>query len=174
MVVARSPWHRLDQNARRLLPVLSTLLLGFVSILPVDIPRWGEMAPPLILVGVFYWSLVRPDLMQPATAFLLGLVEDLVTGAPIGSGALVMVITQWIMRGQQRFLANRPFLLLWAAFLPVIMMATILEWLVYATLTFHAVPILIALARMALGFVLFPVVAWLALIPAHRALPAAE
>lgn len=170
MVVARSPLQRLDHNARRLLPALSTLLLGFVAILPVDIPRWGEMAPPLMLVGVFYWSLVRPDLMQPATAFVLGLIEDLVTGAPIGSGALVMVLTQWIMRGQQRFLANRPFLLLWAAFLPVVAIATALEWLVYATLTLHAVPILIALARMVLAFVLFPVVAWLALIPAHRSL----
>jgi rod shape-determining protein MreD len=171
VVVARSPWQRLDQNARRLLPALSTLTLGLIAILPIDIPRWGEMAPPLMLIGVFYWSLVRPDLMQPATAFTLGLVEDLVTGAPIGSGALIMVLTQWIMRGQQRFLANRPFLLLWAAFLPVVAIATGLEWLVYATLTFHPVPILIALARMALGIVLFPVVAWLALIPVHRALP---
>ncbi len=171
MVVARTPWQRLDQNLRRLLPAVSILMLCVVAILPIGIPQWGEMAPRLMLIGVFYWSLARPDLMPPSAAFALGLFEDLLTGAPLGSGALVMVLTQWTMRSQQRFLVNRPFLLLWAAFFPVVAAAAVLEWSVYALLTLHAAPIPGALARMGLGFVLFPVVAWLVLIPAHRILP---
>jgi rod shape-determining protein MreD len=171
MVVARTPLQRLDQNARRLLPGLSTLLLGIIAALPVGIPQWGALAPPLMLIGVFYWSLVRPDLMPPSAAFALGLFGDLLTGAPLGSGALVMVLTQWTMRSQQRFLVNRPFLLLWASFFPVAAAATAIDWIVYAILTFHPLPILGGIARAMLGFVLFPVVAWLALIPAHRAIP---
>lgn len=171
MVVSRTPLQRADQTARRLLPALSTILLGVIAVLPLGIPDWGAMAPPLMLIAVFYWSLVRPDLMPPILAFALGLLSDLLTGAPLGSGALVMVVTQWTMRTQQRFLVNRPFLLLWAAFLPVVATAITLEWIVYAILTLHLPPILIALARMGLGFVLFPVAAWLILIPAHRTLP---
>src|SRR5271154_1788743 len=131
MVVARSPWQRLDQSARRVLPALSALVLCVIAVLPVGIPQWGAMAPPLMLIGVFYWSLVRPDLMPPSAAFALGLFQDLLTGAPLGSGALVMVLTQWIMRSQQRFLVNRPFLLMWAAFFPVVAVATAVDWSIY-------------------------------------------
>jgi rod shape-determining protein MreD len=170
-LAAQTAWRRVDQNVRRLLPALSTLMLGLLSILPIGVPAWGTLAPPLMLMAVFYWSLVRPDLMPPTAAFALGLLQDGLTGAPLGSGALVMVLTQWTMRGQQRFLVNRPFTLLWAAFVPVGAAATLMEWLTYTILTVHLAPMGGALIRMALGFVLFPVVAWVVLIPTHRNVP---
>ena len=163
--------HRLDQNARRLLPTLISLVLGLAVVLPVGLPHWGELAPPLLLIAVFYWSIVRPDLMPPTAAFVLGLFQDLLTGAPLGSGALVMVLTQWTMRGQRRYLANRPFFLMWAAFAPVVVIAGVVDWLIYALFTFHVAPVMDALVRMVLGFFLFPVVAWVVLIPTHRTLP---
>jgi rod shape-determining protein MreD len=165
-----TPLSRLDQTARGFLPVITAILLGIIAVLPIGIPQWGALAPPLMLIGVFYWSLVRPDLMPPTAAFALGLLQDFLSGAPIGSGALIMVVTQWTMRGQQRFLANRPFLLLWGSFIPVAFVAAMLEWGVYALLNLHAVPIMGALVRLMLGFALFPVVAWLVLIPTHSKL----
>lgn len=167
-----STLHRLDQNVRRLLPIAISLVLTLAVILPIGLPQWGLLAPPLLLIAVYYWSIVRPDLMPPTAAFVLGLFQDLLTGAPLGSGALVMVLTQWTMRSQQRYLFNRPFFLMWAAFAPVVLIAGVLDWLIYAMLTFNAVPIASALVRMMLGFVLFPVVAWIILIPTHRTLPA--
>jgi rod shape-determining protein MreD len=163
--------HRLDQNARRLLPTVISLVLTLAVVLPIGLPQWGVLAPPLLLIAVFYWSIVRPDLMPPTAAFVLGLFQDLLTHSPLGSGALVMVLTQWTMRGQRRYLANRPFFLMWAAFAPVAAIAGVLDWMIYALLNFHLVSILGALVRMVLGFLLFPVVAWLVLIPAHRTLP---
>ncbi len=169
-MAAANPLQRLDHGARNLLPALTALMLGIVAILPVGIPHWGALAPPLMLIAVFYWALARPGLMPPTVAFVLGLAQDLMTGAPVGLSALIMVLTQWVMRGQQRYLVKRPFLLLWAAFVPVVTTATLLEWAIYAVFSFHPLPILDALVRLALGFVLFPVVAWVVLIPTHRLL----
>jgi rod shape-determining protein MreD len=170
-VMTPAPWRRVEQNARRLLPVLSCLALCILAILPIGLPHWGALAPPLMLIAVYYWSLARPDLLPPTAAFAVGLFQDLMTGAPTGSGALIMVVTQWVLRGQQRFLANRPFLLMWAGFAPVAAIAALVEWLIYASFTFHAAPIGGELARTGLGFFLFPVVAWVMLIPTHRILP---
>jgi rod shape-determining protein MreD len=169
-MAAETSSQRLDHAARRLLPALTALALGVVAILPVGIPHWGALAPPLMLIAVFYWSLARPGLMPPTVAFLLGLAQDLLTGAPLGLSALIMVLTQWVMRGQQRYLVKRPFLLLWAAFIPVVTTATLVEWTIYVVFTFQPAPILDALVRLGLGFALFPVVAWLVLIPTHRLL----
>jgi rod shape-determining protein MreD len=166
-----SSLQRLEQSGRRLLPVISAIMLQILAVLPIGIPQWGALAPPLMLIAVFYWSLVRPDLMPPTAAFLLGLFQDLLSGAPIGSGALVMVATQWTMRGQQRFLVNRPFLLLWGSFLPVAAAAALLQWGIYVLLNLHVVPISASAVRLMLGFALFPVVAWLILIPTHSTLP---
>ena len=173
MVAAPHPTilHRLDQNARRLLPTLISFVLGLAVVLPFGLPHWGELAPPLLLISVFYWSTVRPDLMPPTAAFVLGLFQDLLTHSPLGTGALIMVLTQWIMRGQRRYLANRPFFLMWAAFAPVVLIAGILDWIIYTLLNFYAVPAMEALVRIVLGFFLFPVVAWIVLIPTHRTLP---
>ena len=98
------------------------------------------------------------------------MAQDLLTGAPLGLSALIMVLTQWVMRGQQRYLVKRPFLLLWAAFIPVVTTATLVEWMIYVVFTFQPAPMLDALVRLGLGFALFPVVAWLVLIPTHRLL----
>ena len=149
---------------------MTALGLCVVSLLPLGLPRWGALAPPLMLAAVYYWSLSRPNLLPPIIAAGLGLFQDLLTNAPVGSGVLVMVLVQWILRSQQRFFINRPFLLLWAAFAPVVLGAAIIDWVVYAGYTLSAPPIVEGLVRAALAFVLFPLVAGLVLIPAHRAL----
>ena len=78
-MVAQHPTaiHRLEQNARRLLPVLICAVLALAAVLPIGLPQWGMLAPPFLLVGVFYWSIVRPDLLPPTAAFLLGQFQDL-------------------------------------------------------------------------------------------------
>ena len=171
-MVAPAFWVQIDQGARRLLPALTTFLLILVMILPTGLPMWGMLAPPLTLAAIYYWSLSRPGLLPPSAAFLLGLVQDLLTGGPPGSTALVLVIVQWVLRGQQRYLANRSFPLLWAGFAPVALGAAAIEWLVYAAYTFAIPPIADALVRAGIGFVLFPIVAGLVLIPVHRTLAA--
>ena len=163
--------QRLDNNVRGLFPVLISALLTLATVLPIGLPQWGALAPPFLLASVFYWSMVRPDLMPPTAAFLLGLFQDLLTGMPLGTGALIMTITQWTMRGQQRYLASRPFLIIWAAFAPVVLVSGLIDWVIYAVFTFHIASISGALARMMLGFILFPVVAWVVLIPTHSTLP---
>ena len=165
-----APLQHFDQSARNLLPAATTLLLGLAAVVPYGIPHWGALAPPLMLAGIYYWALTRPNLVPPSAAFALGLFQDLVTGAPIGSSALVLVLVQWILRGQQRYLINRPFLLLWAGFAPVVFGAAAIEWAIYAAYA-QAMPNFAEGAiRAALGFVTFPVVAGLILIQVHRAL----
>jgi rod shape-determining protein MreD len=41
-------------------------------------------APLLALIPVYFWSLVRPDLMPPFAALAVGLLEDLLSGGPPG------------------------------------------------------------------------------------------
>lgn len=52
----------------------------------------GLMPSPLFaLMPVYFWGLVRPDLMPPALAFVIGVLEDLFSGGPPGVWAASFV-----------------------------------------------------------------------------------
>ena len=70
----------------RLLPLLTAIACSFIANIPVSVTG-GALPPPLLaLVPIYFWCLVRPDLMSPGKALLIGLVEDILSGSrPPGS-----------------------------------------------------------------------------------------
>lgn len=67
-----------------LLPLLLSVGLVVLVNLPVSLTGRLLPAPVLALASVYYWVLVRPDLMPPAAALLVGLLEDILSGGPPG------------------------------------------------------------------------------------------
>jgi rod shape-determining protein MreD len=67
-----------------MLPVL--LALGLVVLVNLPVSFTGRLmpAPSLALAAVYYWLLVRPDLMPPVAVFIVGLLEDVLSGGPPG------------------------------------------------------------------------------------------
>lgn len=73
-----------------LVPVLSTLAGSALSVSPfvVTVP----LMPPLGLVMLIAWRLLRPEMWGAWVALPLGLADDLITGAPLGSGMAIWTI----------------------------------------------------------------------------------
>ena len=60
------------------------------------------MPPPLLaLMPVYFWCLVRPDLMTPAAAFAIGLLQDMLSGGPPGVWTLSFVVTYAVIERQR-------------------------------------------------------------------------
>jgi rod shape-determining protein MreD len=77
----------------RFVPLLSGITCAFISNIPVSVTG-GALPPPLLaLVPVYYWCLVRPDLMTPATALWIGICEDILSGGAPGVWTLSFVLT---------------------------------------------------------------------------------
>src|SRR5258706_2441650 len=66
------------------LPVVLTLLLVMLANMPVSFTGGVLPAPVLALAAVYFWVLVRPDLMPPFAVLMIGLMEDLLSGGPPG------------------------------------------------------------------------------------------
>jgi len=62
------------------------LAAGLVMVANLPLSFTGGLLPPpvLALAAVYYWTLVRPDLMPPLVVLLVGLLEDLLSGGPPG------------------------------------------------------------------------------------------
>lgn len=84
-------------NRLRFLAVLTPLLCGLICTFLTNIPvslLGGLVPPPLLaLVPIYFWCLVRPDLMTPAAALGIGFTEDLLSGGPPGVWSLSFVLT---------------------------------------------------------------------------------
>lgn len=74
----------LSSAGSAIVPFFCGVLGVIASNLPVA-ALGGSLPPPLFgLMPVYFWSLLRPDLVPPGVAFAVGLLEDLLSGGPPG------------------------------------------------------------------------------------------
>ncbi len=89
-----------------LVPLLCGLTSVFISNVPISFVG-GLVPPPLMgLVPVYFWCLVRPDLMTPAAAFAIGMLEDVMSGAPPGVWTLSYVLSYALVARQRESFAG--------------------------------------------------------------------
>ena len=82
-------------------PVLCALLGVFIANLPISFTG-GNVPPPLLgLMPVYFWCLVRPDLMSPAWAFLIGVCQDVFSAGPPGMWGAAFVAAYALVNRQR-------------------------------------------------------------------------
>lgn len=89
-----------------LLPVLSAVFLVMLVNLPVTLTGGLFPAPLLALTAVYFWALVRPDLMPPYVVLFVGLLEDLLSGGPAGVWATGFIAAYALVDRQRENLAG--------------------------------------------------------------------
>ena len=139
-----------------------------VGMVPLPLPGYAIVAAPFTLMCLFYWVIHRPDLLRPLVVFAIGLLQDLISGAPIGLTPMVLMLAYWLLITQRRFFLGRSFLMLWTGFALVAAGAAAVQWLVFAVMTASLLDAQPVLVQAVLGVALFPAVVWL-LQRLHRA-----
>ena len=107
---------RLDTLARQLTPFGLTLFLVVFNVVPLHIPGYDQIAPLLPMIAVYHWALYRSELMPAYAVFIIGLLQDSLTGAPIGINAVVFLIVHRAAQSQRRFLTGKSFAMVWLVF----------------------------------------------------------
>lgn len=75
-----------------IVPFLCALIGVIVANLPVTFLGGVVPAPLLALMPVYFWCLMRPDMMPPFAAFTIGVLEDFFSGSPPGVWTLSFVV----------------------------------------------------------------------------------
>jgi rod shape-determining protein MreD len=88
------------------IPVTLAILGVMLANLPVSFLGGIVPAPLMGLMPVYFWCLVRPDLMPPFWAFVIGLLEDVLSGGPPGVWAVAFVVTYAALDRQRDSLAG--------------------------------------------------------------------
>jgi rod shape-determining protein MreD len=124
--------------------VLVPLLCGFVGVLLSNIPVTlvGGLAPaPLLgLIPIYFWCLVRPDLMTPAAALVIGVLQDIMAGGPPGVWTLAFVVTYAVVERQRDSFAGLSGLGAVLGFATAALIACSVAYLVTAALYYGRMP----------------------------------
>lgn len=163
----------LDHTARRLVPFLTTLLFLLAGSVAWPLPHFGAIAPALGLIAIFFWTVHRPDLLSLPVVFLVGLLNDVINYLPLGLTAFVFVAARQIVLRQRRLFLGQSFVVFWAGFTVVQLIAMFSGWALLSVFNRQVVSLLPVAVQAVLTAGIFPLGAW-ALMWLQRFLPSQE
>jgi rod shape-determining protein MreD len=105
------------------------LLAVGIEAAPLGVGPAAPPSPDLLLCVVVYWAAHRPRATPLMAVFALGLVRDLLTDAPVGAGALALVLAAEAVKAMHRRLARGSFLVEWTVLAGAALATAVLMWL---------------------------------------------
>lgn len=152
--------HRLDLWARNISPVGLTIVLILMSVVPTHIPGFASVVPQLALMGVFHWTVFRPDLFPLLGVFAIGILQDALSGAPMGVNTIVYLTVYGVVLGQRRFFLGKSFFVEWLGFCIIAAGAALQSWLLLSAYYTHVMAPGPVLFQFLMSAGAYPVLAW--------------
>jgi rod shape-determining protein MreD len=153
-------WQKLDNLARSFIPFGLSLILVVLSVLPTHIPGYMQIAPILALISVYHWAIYRPNLLPIFAVFILGLLQDLLLGTPVGLYVLVFLTVHGVVLSQRRFFVGKSFIFFWFGFAVISMLASIESYFLGSIWNAILLDFNAATFQYLILLGIFPVVAW--------------
>ena len=154
-------WYRLDILTRILTPFLLTLVLVVLNIIPLHLPGLSRVVPLMSLMAVYHWAVYRSELLPAYAVFIIGLLQDIFSGAPFGVYTTVFLIVYVIVIWQHRFLFDKSFTIIWLGFSIVSAGAFLLIWILICLWNLSFLDIYAVFFQYLLTAATFPVLAWI-------------
>ena len=156
-------WQRLDTMSRQSTPFVLTLILVVAGAVPLHIPGFARVAPLLSLMAVYHWAVYRPELLPAFAVFLIGLLQDTLSGTPVGVNAMVYLGVYGIVVSQSRFFTGKSFVIIWLGFALVAGVAELARWVLVSAYYVTLVEPRAVIVQYILTLGIFPFLAWVLL-----------
>ena len=158
---AGTVFNYVDTGLRAVTPMVLAFLLLVLTRLPFGIEGLESAMPLVTLITTYYWTIYRPNLVPSLALFLLGFLQDLVTGGPLGLMALVLLLVHWLSDAQRRVFLGKSFVVGWWGFGLVALGAEGVIWLLASIYYDQALGIRPFAFQFMLTVAIYPCLAWL-------------
>lgn len=146
---------------KSVLPFFTILFLIIIMVLPYNIPLIGDIMPFLTLIGVYYWSVFKPNLVPVSAVFALGLLQDILLGSPFGLMSLLLVIVQQFIFFQGRQFLERDFLFNWFVFVMIVIGFGVLSWGITSLYFRVFLDFIDVIGQILLTIAFYPLITWI-------------
>jgi rod shape-determining protein MreD len=153
--------QRFEEIGRTSLPVGTCLLFLMLIVVPWPIPMVKIILSVFPLMTLCFWVINRPEHFSMAWSFIIGFLQDVLLGQPLGVTALAYLAADFFLRGQRQFFLQQSFQHLWMMFAIVIIGVSTVQWLVVSWVMHGWVDLLPVLLRVVVGVLFFPLMTML-------------
>jgi rod shape-determining protein MreD len=132
--------------------------LGVTVLFSIPLRLWGLQLPEPVfpMAAVFAWGVIRPSVLAPLAAVIMGLFLDIFWGGAIGLWALILLIAYGLVLGARSMTAGQSRGALWVWYAVVTAVALAVGFLIVSVKA-RAMPSLFAMAWQYLAtIVLYP------------------
>jgi rod shape-determining protein MreD len=143
------------------LPIATTVLAALLSIEPLHLDGYAALTPAFTLMATYHWTIYRPDLLPAPLLFLIGTIEDLLSGGLPGVTAVTLLLARTIVLPRRHYFVDRPFPLIWAGFTLLTGGAMLFLWALHSLLDGELLDLRGPVLRAVLTVSIFPIASFL-------------
>ena len=143
------------------LPIATTVLAALLSIEPLHLDGYAALTPAFTLMATYHWTIYRPDLLPAPSLFLIGTIQDLLTGGLPGVTAVTLLLARAIVLANQNYFVDRLFPFIWAGFTLLTGGAMLLSWALHSLLDGELLDLRGPVLRAVLTISVFPLASFL-------------
>ena len=121
---------RLESLSLRITPAVLALVLVLLAAVPLHIPGAGQIMPMFALISIYYWNTVYVGALPFTFLFLLGLLEDTLTGLPLGVSSFVNLVFALMLMRERKNFGKTMFGTMWLGFVSLCLFAVVLQWVI--------------------------------------------
>jgi rod shape-determining protein MreD len=155
------------------LPIVTTILAALLSIEPLHLDRYAALTPAFTLMATYHWTIYRPDLLPALWLFLIGMIQDLLSGGLPGVTAVTLLLARAIVLPRRHHFVDRPFPFVWAGFTLLTGGAMLFSWTLHSLFDGELLDLRGPVLRAVLTISVFPIASFL-LARSQRALIGAD
>lgn len=108
--------ERLDPRQWLIAPALACLLATWLFSVPLRVAGLQLPEPVFALVPAFAWPMIRPSILSPFMLLGMGVLMDLLWGAPLGLWPLALLIVYGMVFFARPMMMGQGRLMMWAWF----------------------------------------------------------
>ena len=139
------------------LPIATTVLAALLSIEPLHFDRYAALTPAFTLMATYHWTIWRPDLLPALSLFLIGMIQDLLSGGLPGETAVTLLLARAIVLPHRHYFVDRLFPSIWAGFALLTAGAMLLAWTLHSLLAGELLDLRGPVLRAVLTISVFPI-----------------
>ncbi len=143
------------------LPIATTMLAALLSIEPFHLDGYAALTPAFTLMATYHWTIYRPNLLPAPWLFLIGIIQDLLSGGLPGETAVTLLLVRAIILPQRHYFVDRPIPFIWAGFTLLTGGAVLLSWALHSLLAAELLDLRGPVLRAVLTVSAFPIASFL-------------
>lgn len=142
--------------------VVTNILALVLHATPSRITEGPDWMPLWPLISLFLWSTIRPRFIPPIVIVAVGLVQDVLTGGPMGVWAASYLLAMIIMRTRREEGGPRELFPLWLRFAGVAAITFATAWAIGSLTLGMPAQVTSILIEAAVTLAIFPLIALIA------------